>query len=134
MNYVSDENFLLYAARHYDNPSCATEGDFFEDLNKIKFISKMFRRYEKDGVINVKLVLNHIILLYNVFDRDAITKMLALKLHNHLHMLKPFLILLNYWPEKIMNVGAPQFNIIGTNIPMDSNIVEMLREIKKDNG
>lgn len=129
LNYVSDENFLLYAAQHYDNPSCKTESEFQDDLSRIKFIQKMFRRYEKDGIINERLILNHLILLYNVFERDAITKMLVLKLRDYLHVLKPFLVLLNFWPDKIMNVGAPSIHIIGSDIPMDKNLVEVLRKI-----
>lgn len=129
LNYVSDDNFLLYAAQYYDNPSCKTESEFQEDLSRIKFIHKMCRRYEKDGSINERLILNHLILLYNVFERDAITKMLALKLREYLHVIKPFLVLLNYWPDKIMNVGAPNIHIIGSNIPMDGNLIALLRKI-----
>ena len=129
INYVSDENFMLYAARHYDNPSCATEAEFLSNLNRIKFILKMFKRYEKDGVINERLLLNHIILLYNVFAPDAATKMLVFRLSNYLHMLKPFLILLNYWPEKIENVGAIGMHVVGSDIPLDDVIVDLLRKI-----
>jgi len=129
INYVSDENFLLYAAQHYENAVCTTELEFYDDLSRIKFILKMFRRYEKDGIINERLILNHILLLYNVFDREAITKMLVLKLRDYLHLLKPFLVLLNFWPEKIINVGAPNMSVIGTDIPMNSDIVALLRKI-----
>lgn len=122
MNHVDDDNFLVYAAKHYDNPSCSTWTEFLDDVNKIKFIVKMFRRYERDGFINERLVLNHIILLYNVFERDAITQMLAHKCRNHLPFLKPFLILLNFWPERL---GG----IIGSDISMDTELVERLRKI-----
>lgn len=120
---------MLYAAQNYENSSRATEIEFYGDLNRIKFILKMFKRYEKDNVINERLILNHIILLYNVFHHEAMTKMLVWKLRGYLHMLKPFLVLLNYWPEKILHVGAPNSNLIGTDISMDSKIVGLLRKI-----
>lgn len=129
MIFVSDDNFDLYAYRYYDNPSCATRADFEEDLSRIKFILKMFKRYEKDGLINERLVINHLTLLYNVFEREACTRLLALKLANYMHLLKPFLILLNYWPEKIQYVGNAESVIIGTDISMDPKIVEKLRKI-----
>lgn len=129
MHFINDENFSLYAARYYDNPSCATQADFREDLNRIKFILKMFKRYERDGNINERLVLNHLILLYNVFERDACTRMLVLKLENHLHMLKPFLVLLNYWPEVITNVRYEGRIIFSSDVPMDFALVEKLRKI-----
>lgn len=129
MKYVSDENFMLYAARHYDNPFCTTEKEFHEDLNRIKLIHKMFRRYDNDKIINERLILNHLRLLYNVFDHPHLTRMLAFRFYNHLHYLKPFLILLGYWPEKITNVGGPNMNIIGSDISMDIKLVESLRRI-----
>lgn len=129
MNYVSDDNFMIFAARYYDNPSCATEADFLEDLNRIKFIMKMFKRYEKDGNINERLVLNHLILIYNVFEREAATRLLVLKLRNYLSMLKPFLVLLNFWPERITKVGSEEAVILGSDIPMDQRLVEKLRKI-----
>lgn len=129
MKFVTEENFVIYAARYYNNSSCSTQADFLQDVNKIKFIVKMFKRYEKDGVINERLVLNHIILLYNVFEREAITRMLVLKCRNHLHLLKPFLILLNFWPEKIEHVGCDQNIIIGSDIPLDPILIDKLRKI-----
>ena len=129
MKFISEENFIIYAARYYNNPSCSTEADFLQDVNKIKFIVKMFKRYEKDGVINERLVLNHIILLYNVFDREAATRMLVLKCQDHLSTLKPFLVLLNFWPDKIEHVGAHGAIIHGTDVMMDQFLVDKLRKI-----
>jgi hypothetical protein len=129
MNHVSDENFILYAARHYDNPFCATEKEFHDDLSRIKFIQKMFRRYDNDKTLNIRLILNHLRLLYNVFDHEHLTRMLVFRFRNHLHYLKPFLLLLGYWPEQITNVGAPNMNIKGSDIPMDTRIVQALRGI-----
>lgn len=129
MRYVSDDNFLVYAAQHYDNPSCATESDFKNDLNRFKFLLKMFKKYSRDGIINERLVLNHIVLIYNVFHRDAATRMLVLKMEGHLELLKPFLVKLNLWPDYIKQVGSEDAIIIGSDIPMDQMIIEKLRKI-----
>ena len=129
MNFVSHDNFLLYAAQHYDNPSCLTEADFISDINKIKFILKMIKRYEREKIVNERLILNHLILLYNVFRPEAATRMLVLKCEDHLHVLKPFLVFLNFWPDKIDNVKISGSVIIGSDIPMDPLIVDKLRKI-----
>jgi hypothetical protein len=126
---VSNENFLLYAAQHYDNPTCQTEADFISDINKIKFVLKMIKRYEREKVLNERLILNHLILLYNVFRPDAATRMLVLKCENHLPILKPFLVFLNFWPEKIDNVKVLGSVLIGTDISMDPLVVDKLRKI-----
>lgn len=129
MDFVNDDNFVIYAAHFYNNRTCATKKEFEEDLKRIKFISKMFTRYERDRVINERLVLNHLILLYNVFEHQACTRMLALKLNKHLSYLKPFLVLLNFWPERITNYNGPNVVMIGTDIPMDDELIRRLRQL-----
>ena len=129
LDHVSDENFLLYAAQYYDNPTCATQFEFLDDLSRIKMIKKMLKRYAKDGTINERLVLNHIILLYNVFQRDAATRMLVWTLRDLLQYLKPFLVFLNYWPETIRGVGFSASFINGSDVSMDLKLVELLRKI-----
>lgn len=127
--FVSNENYFLYAAQNYINSENATEIDFQEDLDKIKLIQKMCVKYEKSKNINVRLLLNHLRLLYNVFHHEGLTRMLALKLYKHLHIIKPFLILLGYWPDRITNVGGINYNILDSDISLDSYIVEELRKI-----
>lgn len=129
MLYVNDDNYVIYAAHFYDNPSCATQKEFEEDIGRVKFIHKMFKRYAKDGTINERLVLNHLILIYNVFERKAATRMLVLKLGKYLHILKPFLIQLSFWPEKIDNVGSVGSVILSSDIPMDPVLIDRLRRI-----
>lgn len=129
MNFVGDENFLLYAAKHYDNPSCSTQSEFEDDVSKIRSIVKMLRKYSRSGEINERLVVNHLILLYNVFEREAATRMLCLKCRDLMMYLKPFLVLLNYWPERIEHVGEYGRVIYGSDVPMDYLLVEKLRRI-----
>lgn len=126
---LDDSNFVLYAARHYENASNADEIEFNEDLARIKSLGKLFNRYMKNGELNDRLIMNHLIVLYNVFDHEAMTRMLAYRLHNYLYYLKPFLLLLGYWPEVIKNIGPDNEDIIGVDIPMDPKIVTILRNI-----
>jgi hypothetical protein len=124
---IDDSNFMLYAAKNYNSPSCTSESEFLEDIARIKNVSRILSRYAKTGELNERLVLNHLIILYNVFDHVALTRMLAFKMGNHLHRLKPFLILIGYWPERIEGVDGQ--TIIGTDVSMDQKIIEKLRKI-----
>lgn len=124
---LNDENFLLYAAKHYDNPHCFDVDEFYEDINRFKYIKRLFNRYEESGDLKERLILNHIIILYNVFGIQATTRMLFLKLEGYYHYLKPFLILLNYMPEIVKNIKGS--NILNYNIGLDQKIVDKLRKI-----
>jgi len=125
---VNDGNFMMFAIKHYNSPSCTGEAEFREDLARIRSIGRSFSRYKKVGKINERLVLNHLIVLYNVFEPQAMTKMLAFKLKDYLEYLKPFLMLISMWPERIEGVGGDN-TIVGSDIFMDSKLVEKLREI-----
>jgi hypothetical protein len=125
---LDDSNFFLYAAHHYSNP-CVDEQEFMDDLNRIKNIRRLFGRYEKHGELKERLIINHLMVLYNVFDHKAMTRMLAFRLYDQLHILKPFLMLLNYWPERIENIGADCLTIRSNEIVMDMRVVEVLRKI-----
>ena len=129
MHQLTDSNFILYAAQNYKNLSYIDEKEFYDDLSKIKSLSKLFNRYMKSGELNDKLILNHLIILYNVFDRQAITRILVFKLYSYLYYLKPFLILLGFWPERIEGIGVNNETIISSDIPMDNNVVNILRRI-----
>ena len=125
---LDDNNFFLYAAHHYLNP-CVDEVEFQEDLARIKNLRRLFSRYERKGELKERLILNHLMVLYNVFEHRALTRMLAFKLYDHLPLLKPFLVLLNYWPERIDNIGPNSETIRSNDVMMDMRIVEVLRKI-----
>ena len=127
-DYVNDNNFMMFAIKHYDSPSCTGEAEFREDLSRIRSIGRSFSRYRKTGKINERLVLNHLIVLYNVFEAQAMTKMLSFKLNNYLEYLKPFLMLISMWPDKIEGVGG-DYIIVGSDISMDNILIEKLRNI-----
>jgi len=126
---LDDSNFMLYAAKYYDNPSCMDQLEFEEDLNRIKYIKRLFRKYEEGKELRGRLILNHLIILYNVFYHEACTRMLCFRLYEHLECLKPFLVYLNYWPEKIDPVGLNKEEILDSDVRMDQHIVEVLGKI-----
>ena len=125
---LDESNFVLYAAKNYDNPQCFDTLEFYEDLSRFKYIKRLFNRYEESGELKERLILNHLIILYNVLGA-ATTKMLFFKLNGHLHLLKPFILLLGFLPDKVSGVGVENKTIISSDIPMDDNIVQILRKI-----
>lgn len=126
---LDETNFLLYAAKHYDNPSCFDTLEFYEDLNRFKYLKRLFSRYEETGELKERLILNHIIVLYNLFGVEAATKMLFFKLKGYYHYLKPFLVFLNYCPEKVIGIGLENKTINTSDILMDPIIIQTLRKI-----
>jgi hypothetical protein len=124
---LTDQNFALYAAKNYDNPSCVDVLEYQEDLNRIKYLKRLFRRYEETGELKERLIINHLVVIYNVFEHQAATRMLALKLCDYLHVLKPFLVMLGYWPITIDSVNGSDIDCRG--VPVDENIVDKLRRI-----
>lgn len=126
---LDETNFMLYAAKHYDNPSCYDTIEFYEDLNRFKYIKRLLSRYEETGELKERLILNHIIILYNLFGVPATTRMLFFKLRGFYHCLVPFLLLLNYLPEKVDNIGLNNKNIITSDIILDPGVVNALRKI-----
>ena len=125
---LTDHNFLLFCAQHYDNSRYISTEEFVEDLNRIKYIKKLITRYVENGDLKERLILNHIIVLNNCFGPEILCKILYLKLRNQMKFVKPFLILLNILPEQIYNVDDEI--VIDTNvIEMDQIIVDKLRKV-----
>ena len=126
---LDESNFLLYAAKHYDNPHCFETLEFYDDLNRFKYIKRLFNRYEEAGELKERLVLNHLTVLYNVFGAEPATRMLFLKLRGYYHYLKPFLVLMGTMPDVVYNIGIENKNIVSSDIPMESDIVDVLRHL-----
>lgn len=123
---LTEDNFLLFCAKYYDNSRYISTEEFVEDLNRIKYIKKLVTRYVENGDLKERLILNHIIVLNNCFGANVLCKILYLKLKPQMKYIKPFLILLNVLPEKIYNVGNEE--VIETDlIEMDQLIVDKLR-------
>mgnify|MGYP003152298803 CR=1 FL=1 len=99
---INDENFLLYTSQIYDNPSCESEDEFFEDLNRVKYIKRLFFRYDNTGELKLRLILNHIIILANVFGNEGATRILFYKSEDKYYgYIKSFLTYLNALPTVI---------------------------------
>ena len=97
---LDNDNFELYAAKHYRNSSCISTEEFYEDVARFKYVLRLLRRYRQSGLIQERLILNHIIVIYNVFEIFAANKMMFFKIDEDLWpSLKSFLIYLNYLPE-----------------------------------
>jgi len=100
-NELTQDNWILFAIKHYDNPQSVTYEDFEEDLKRFKYIKRLFRRYQTAGDLKTHLILNHIILLYNIFD-DAATPLLFFKIEDvYWPILKSFLLFLNRLPPSL---------------------------------
>jgi len=100
---LTKENWMMFAIKHYDNPTSVTYEDFEEDINRFKYIKRLIRRYETTGELKTHLILNHIILMYNVFG-DAATPLLFFKIEaTSWPVLKAFLLFLNRLPESLNN-------------------------------
>lgn len=123
---LTEDNFLVYAAHHYDNPECHSDDEFYDDLNKFKYIKRLLRRYYKSGIIephSIRLALNHIILVINVFGPQAGSSLLFHKLDDYLlPILTPFLLHIFALPNIVNNINT-------TEIIIDPLIVKMLRNI-----
>lgn len=130
MDKLTDENFLVFCAKVYDNPSAHSTEEFLEDLSRIRYVKKLLTRYQETGDLKERLILNHVITLHNCFGVH-LAKILFLKIEKQYHMVKPFLILLNALPAVIYNVG--KYDRVHTDeIPLDSTIVEKLRGIRNE--
>lgn len=98
---LTPENWIFFAIKHYNNPQSVTYSDFEEDLNRIRYIKRLFKRYESSGELKTHLILNHIIVMYNVFD-DAATPLLFYKTEaTHWSYLKAFLLFLERLPDSL---------------------------------
>ena len=124
---LNNANFLLYAAKHYDNPQCYDTKEFYDDLKRFKYLKRLFNRYKDTGELKERLIINHLQVLYNLFGPIATTRMLFLVLKKHHDVLKPFLILFNTMPNIIYNIEGNDLK--SSNINMDMAIVDILRKI-----
>ena len=118
---LTEENFLMYAIKHYDNPNCNGMTEFLDDLKRFKYLKRLFRKNAAGKELRERLILNHIIV-------DAATKMLFFKIEKKFwSQLKTFLVFLNFMPIKI--IVSKNIEIIESDIPLDNTIVNTLRKL-----
>ena len=124
VNSLNNENYVLYAMKHYDNPQCENIEEFHDDLNRTKYLKRLFKKYESSKILKERLILNHIIIFYNVFGIEVASRVLFFKIEEEYHsLLKTFLVYLNYLPEK----EIPEADLI--SIPLNQEVIKVLREI-----
>lgn len=122
---LNEDTFTIYAAKCYDMKKAASVDEFYDDLKRFQYLKRLFKRYEETGELKIRLILNHLIVIYNCFGAQA-TPMLYMKLEEYHTYLTPFVIMLNYLPSRI---EYGEKNIISSDIPLDSVIIEELRKI-----
>jgi len=101
MNFteLNEENYLFFAIKHYDNPQAVTKEDFYDDLKRFKYLKRLLKTYVKTGNLKLHLILNHMIIIYNVFG-EAATPLLFYKISpDYWSVLKSFMLYLNRYPE-----------------------------------
>ena len=126
---LNEGNFLMFSMKEYNNIQCIDIEEFYDDLKKIKYIKRLFNIYLNDGQLKERLILNHLIVFYNVFPIHAGTRILFYKIEEHFWpMLKTFLIFLDRMPDKIESIKGK--TILSTDIKLDDGIVTRLRTIK----
>lgn len=116
---LTEDTFLIFAAKHYYNPVCIDAEEFHEDLKRFKYVKRLVNRFLDQNKLSERLILNHLIVIFNVFGHGPGLKMLEYRLDNrHWSVIKPFLIFLKIIP-----------NDKYTGVHMDEHVVEQLRKI-----
>ena len=116
---ITPDNVLMYAIRNYTNPHCEGEKEFEDDLKRFKYIKRLLRKYYETGILKERLLLNHIIVLNNVFGPDACATLLLFKIQEeYWPVLKSFLLFLNILRDNEL-----------THITEDENVKKILKEL-----
>jgi hypothetical protein len=127
---LNEKNILLYAMQHYDSPDIEVEGvnAFDHDWKHVKYIRRLLNRYQQSGEIKERLVLNHIIVLSNVFSPEAAVRILFAKMPSYQwDIVKTFLLYLNIMPNTVRGIHG--IDIKESNIKINADIAEKLREL-----
>ena len=124
---LNEDNFMLYAVKCYTSPHCIMS-EFEGDIKRTKYLKRLFRRYKVTKSLKERLILNHIILLNNVFGIEATSRILFYKIDERDYdILKTFLSYLNISPDIVYGINGKNINV--AEIPLDNEIVEILRKI-----
>tara|TARA_Y100000114_G_C11612474_1_gene255759 strand:+ start:51 stop:413 length:363 start_codon:yes stop_codon:yes gene_type:complete len=116
---ITSENVTMFAIRHYDNPHCESEKEFYDDMKRFKYIKRLLRKYKETNILKERLILNHIIILRNLFGPEACVTLLLFKIQReYLSTLKSFLLYLNMIREDELN-----------EIEKNTEVFKILREL-----
>ena len=123
---LNNETFMMFAIKAYDKPNCVMS-EFYEDLKRIKYVKRLFIKYHNDKDIKERLVINHLIVLYNVFGANAATRILFYKINEKYYsILKTFLLFLNFMTKLVMGIRGK--NIRTSDIQVNLQLAEILRK------
>lgn len=129
INDLNDENFLIYAIKAYDKPQMI-QSEFDEDIKRIKYVKRLLRKYKQTGEFKERLILNHVIILSNVFGVEATVNMLFFKVDKEDYsLLKTILIFLNYMPKRL-SVSFDKYHLRQEEIMVDLDIASRLRNLQ----
>jgi hypothetical protein len=124
---LNDDTFMMYAVKAYNAPNCIMS-EFESDLKRTKYLKRLFRRYKVTKTLKERLILNHIILLSNVFGVEGSVRILFYRIDpENYNVLKTFLLYLNMMPNIVFGIKGQ--NILSSDIPVDLHIAEILRQI-----
>lgn len=130
MNFeLTEETFVIYAMKHYDNPACKGISEFQDDLKKFRYLKRLFRKYSAGKGLKERLIVNHLVVLYNLFGAEAATRMLFFRIEKkYWSQLKTFLVFLSVMPIGI-EIRAQDTIIQGYEIPLDEKVSKALENI-----
>ena len=124
---LTDANFLMFAMKEYSNQQCTNIDEFYDDLKKIKYIKRLINRFLESGKLKEIIILNHLIVFYNVFDNKAATRLLFFKIEEkYWSVLKTFLIYLSMMPETVKGIRGK--DIISSDIKLNQEVIDKLRD------
>ena len=119
---------MMYAVKAYDKPNCIMS-EFKEDMKRFNYLKRLFKRYRKLGELREQLVLNHLVVLNNVFGPEVATRLLFYKMSkDDYSALKTYLLFLSCMPERVR--GIKGHDILSSEIPVDMTVANALRQIK----
>jgi len=125
---LTNENIMMYAVKVYDKPNCIMS-EFKEDMKRFNYLKRLFKRYRKIGELREQLVLNHLVVLNNVFGPEAATRLLFFKMSkDDYSALKTYLLFLSCMPDRVK--GIKGHDILSSEIPVDMTIANALRNLK----
>jgi len=123
---LNNDNIMMYAMKAYDKPDCIMS-EFKDDMKRFNYLKRLFLRYRKIGELREQLVLNHLVVLYNVFGPEVTSRMLFFKMSKDDYpALKTYLLFLSIMPDRIRGIKGQ--DIISSDIPIDTRVAEVLRQ------
>ena len=116
---LTNDNIVMFAIKHYDNPQCEGEAEFQDDMKRFKYLKRLFRKYQDSGELKERLILNHMTVIHNLFGTDASSTLLLFKIEpEYWNVLKTFMMFLNMLPEGELE-----------EVEVDENIKKVLEKL-----